>query len=290
MNKNVFRSIPQVIVGFGCALILLTILPSPVSSRPRIRHIDRTWESLMGNQLFQAYYCVGLVGDLYRAKVYSKSKTLRVSRLLQTLLKQERLFASKVRIGRGKKQKALFRHIKATIDLLLLALQSLEQTIQGKMGAKVQRFLQYRNAAAQDLQKLLRHRGLKRRRRYGAGRRRAMGYLNKHLGPNLAYGYLLVGLIADGYFQLVLNQARVKEYLGTHLKLLQSGITSLNYLRMRLKGPDRSYVEKIRRGMLVIYQAGVMLGQFSRTRKRGFLQRYQILRRQAWQHVQPLAR
>ena len=129
MNKYFCRNKTQTLVWLGCMLTLLTTNASPASSRPKIRHIDRTWESLMGNQLFQAYYCVGLVGDLYRARVYNKSKTLRVSRLIQTLLKREKLFASQVRIGRGKKQKALFRHIKATVDLLLLALRSLEHPI-----------------------------------------------------------------------------------------------------------------------------------------------------------------
>ncbi len=243
----------------------------------------------MGNQLFQAYYCVGLVGDLYRANVYKKGKARRVIRLLHSMLKREKKFIKKVRIGRGRKQKALYRHIRATIDLLLLALQSLDQNVQGRVGAKIKQFLQYRNAAAQDLSKLLQHRGLKRRRRYGGGRRRAMGYLNQHLGPDLAYGYLLIGLVADGYFQLVLNQARTKDYLSTNLRLLQSGSKSLSYVQMGMRGSDRNTIQRVRNGMNAIYQMGIVLGQFSRTRKRVYLQRYQMLRRLAWRHVQPFA-
>ncbi|TNE44199.1 MAG: hypothetical protein EP343_31085 [Deltaproteobacteria bacterium] len=292
-SSHLHGALAQAMPAITAALMALCMYVSlPVGqseARPPTRQVHATWEELMGNQIFLAYYSVGLVGDLYRAKVYTPGKTKRVTRLLTSLLKKEKAFLKKIRVGRGRKQRALYRHLKATVDILLLALESLDNTITNKEGSKIQQFLQYRNAAAQDLQKLLYHRGLRRRRRYRGGYYRAMKYLNHHLGLDLAYGYLCLGLVADGYFQLVINPKQTEDYLSTQLRLLTSGRKSLGYIQRRLRGSDRSTLQTVRGGMLALYNVGMTLGQVVKTRKRSLMRRYQQLRRLAWQTIKPMA-
>lgn len=278
---------------FTMALLVLpfwAMLPlNQVEARPPTRQVNATWEELMGNQMFLAYYSVGLVGDLYRSKVYTPEKTRRVLSMLQSLLKKEKKFLKKIRVGRGRKQRALYRHIKATVDILLMALSSLEKKLDNKTGSSIKQFLQYRNAAAQDLQKLLYHRGLRRRRRYRGGWYGSMRNLNHHLGLDLAYGYVCLGLVADGYFQLVLNPKRTEEYLGTQLRLISSGHTRLGYIQNRLRGRDRSTLQSVRNGLQALYNTGMMLGKVVKTRNRSYMRKYQMLRRIAWQKIQPMA-
>jgi hypothetical protein len=243
----------------------------------------------MGNQLVMAYYSTGLLGDLYRAKVYSDAKTLHSVRLLYSLLGKEKIFIRRLDVGRHATQKALYRHILATIDLLLLALKSLQDVINKQDGADIKQFLTYRNAAAQDLQKLLHHRDLQRRRSYRGGWQAGLNYLGHHVGLDLAYGYLTIGLIADAYFQLVIDEEQATGYLGPGLRLLQSSAERLGQISAVLSVRDKAYVNTVRQGMQLIYQQGVYLGQFMKTRNRQYLARYSQLRNQAWQRVQLFA-
>lgn len=263
---------------------------SPVChAAPSTQSLHAMWEELMGNQMIQSYYCVGLVGDLYRAKVYNTAKTQRIVLVLSNLIHRQKKFVQAIRIGRDSNQKALYRHIHSTLDMLRLALQSLQKNLAQESASTLEQFLQYRNAAAQDLQKLLQHRGLKRRRFYQGGYARAIQYLNHHLGLDVIYGYLTLGLIADGYFQLVLNPTQTEEYLGTNLRLIQSGQQSLSYLQSSLRSSDAASLQQIRSGLQALFNQGTVLGQFLKTRQRSLLLRYQQMRQQAWQRVQLLS-
>lgn len=280
-------------VWLGCFGLLANLAVlwhvGSVWAAPSVQRLHAAWEESMGNQMIQSYYCVGLVGDLYRGGVYNAAKTQRIVTLLNSLLSKQKQFVKTLRIGSDRNQKALYRHIHSTLDLLVLAVQSLQKKLSGEPGELVQQFLQYRNAAAQDLQKLLQHRGLQRRRYYVGGYNKALQHFNHHLGLNLAYSYLTIGLIADGYFQLILNTTQAEEYLGTNLRLIQSGQQSLLELQSSFRGADRAAFQPILSGMQAVFNQATILGQFLKTRQRPQLRRYQQLRQQAWQYVQALA-
>lgn len=267
-------------------LVLQFILPSQAHAN---RSVHRAWEQLMENQLVQAYYCAGILGDLYRAKVYPKNKTKRYLRTLFKLLGRQKLFLVQ-RAKRGSRtQRKYFRHVLSTADMLLLTVHSLQKVLRKAPGAQLRAHFRYRNAAAKNIQKMLGSSLRKRRRYYRGGRRTSFRFLGQHLGTDLALSFLAVGVLADGYFQRILPKSTVIGYLKPSLSLQQTSIQSLYKIQKRIPSGDQTYIQKIQMGQRSIRKAGQYLQMFITTRNRAYLRLYTQQRTRAWSVLQLFA-
>lgn len=273
-------------------LILFVVLFFPIQTahaRRSVRKLTHSWEKMMVNQIIQGYYCSGILGDLYRAKTYSKGKTKRYLQTLFGLLGREKLFLVKRTKKGSHSQRKYFRHLLATTDMILLSVHTLQKILNRRPEAKMSAYLRYRSAAAQNINKMLRHPLRKRRRHYRGGWRTGLKHLGHHLGSGLALGYLATGILADAYFQRVLPKGNIIGYLTPIISLAQSSAKSLAVVRKMVSSADRSYINQVQMGQKAVLQEAQSLHAFIRTRKRKFLKLYIQMRRFAWSTIRPFA-
>ncbi|HAA58818.1 MAG TPA: hypothetical protein DCE42_28910 [Myxococcales bacterium] len=267
-----------VVVGvFGCG----QVDARRSLSKAKLNKVNKTWETLMGNRLVMTYFSLGVLGDMFRSKVYNAKKTQRYLKTLNALIQKEKTFLKDLKLPRGDDHKELFAKIRATVELMSGVAESLKEATKGK-ASEMKQFLVYRNSIAQDVAKILANATLKKQRRYPGKAPFAYGALSHQLGADLSLGYLVVGLVADGYFRLVLDRKKALEFLETALPLIKASGRKLRAVQDAVPEKDKTFVNGWKRVAIHLLREGYELRKFIRTRKRVFLLRYRHYRKTAW--------
>ncbi len=248
-----------------------------------LRRVHQTWELLMGNRLVMTYYSLGYLGDLYRHKIYNSSRTLRYLRTLQELVKKEKSFLSSFKYPAGRSNKLLFRRLKAVVDLLDLACNSLRLSV--KKTIPLKQFLIYRNSIARDIGQIFAMKALKKRRYYRGRWRFGLRALGHYLGSNVVMAYLMFGLIADGYFQLAFQKEEILPRVKMVIQFLRTSKIAILHVKTSVPRRDRSYIQSLARTTIFLINEGISLRDFITSRRRPYLIAYRKWKILAWRSL-----
>lgn|GEM_PF-1758058 len=284
-NRFVIRWSVVGLVMFG----LLGFAPQ-AESRRSLRKVHETWEMLLGNNLVLAYYNLGLIGDLFRAKVYTSSKAHTQLRMVLQTLREDTALVKQLKPLGSRTRKDFFRKLKSTMHILYMGGLTLQKAILYKSPKRMKQFLIYRNAVFKDINRVIKHPGLRKKQSYRGGWKVGRRCLGHFLGVDMAFGYQTIGLIADGYFQKTWNARRAISQLDIVMGLFKASALGTNRIKSMLHPKDQRYVAYVRQGLRYLYMEANTLKKFMKTRNRLFLKRYLKYRRLSWGYVRPLAR
>ncbi len=267
-------------------LLFATVLNSrTLLAAPPVSIVNESWEKLSTDQLVLSYFSLGLIGDLYRAKIYPKEKVLRYTSFITEYLNFIKKTFNSARPRGSRAQKLWFNRYKAILDLLNLALENLQGSITNKPGKSIAQFITYRNAAAQDLKSILKLRAKRYRSLYRNRRKWSTSVLSKSLAGLYPLSFLAIGTTADGYFQLLLTPQQTKGYLASYRIFFKNWEKVLKKLSRYYRGLDRLYIKKLLQLNQLNQQYLENLEKFIDTRDRKHLLKYIQLRRQIFRKI-----
>jgi hypothetical protein len=269
----------------GALIVSLLVGVHSTSHARSLRKVHTAWETIQRANLVQAYYCAGILGDLYRAKIYSLTKTNRYATALRTLVIKQKAILRLLSKQGNRRQRRYYRQLHATADLVLLTLDHLRRGLPTKQFTD---YFKYRKAAATALNKMLSNRMAKRRKHYRGGWKKGLLFLGHQLTNGMAFGYLTVGLMGDGYFLLLLNKNSLMGYLKPTLQLLKANAIGIQQATKHVPATDRTHMKQCMEGYIELVQQATALYQFATTRHRKFLKLYQLQRNKAFQTMRSL--
>ncbi|MCK6511588.1 hypothetical protein L6R29_16645 [Myxococcota bacterium] len=260
--------------------------PSQAANVPRL---NQAWESLLGAQLIFLYYGVGTLGDLYKNKIYTSPQVIRYLGMLEPTLRQEQLFLSQIKPLGAAKNREMFRRIRAVVDFLVQEASTLRRFVNEGKEEDWSQFVTYRRAAVEDIQYVLTHQAVRSSRSFRGGSKAAYRHLGHYLGVDLVFGYFFVGLVADGYFRLLLPADQTRQHLGLTARLLNNNIQQLARAKHSIPKEDRARVLSIAQGMATLAETAKALDTFAASRQRDALKKYWLLRKRTWSYVRILS-
>ncbi|MCB9639215.1 MAG: hypothetical protein H6728_07940 [Myxococcales bacterium] len=268
-----------------CAWLWIT----PTAQAANVTRINQAWESILGTQLVFLYYGIGSVGDLYKNKIYNTSRVIRYLGMLEPTLRQEQLFLSQLKPLGNKKSREMYRRVRAVMDFLIQEASALRRYVNEGKSEDWNQFATYRRAAVEDLQYVLSHQANRSNHRFRGGVKAAYRHLGHYLGVDLVFGYFFVGLVADGYFRLLIPPAQTRQHLGLVVRLLQNNIQMLARAKHSVPRSDRPRTLSIAQGMGTLIDQAKSLDIFVRSRQRSALKRYWLLRKKTWTYVRVMS-
>ncbi len=272
---------------YRIALVLLcaSLWSAKPSQAANVTRLNQAWESLLGTQLIFLYYGVGMLGDLHKKKIYNGPQVIRYLGMLEPALRQEQVFLAQIKPLGAAKNREMFRRIRAVIEFLVQEASSLRRFVNEGKAEDWSQFVTYRRAAVEDIQYVLTHQATRSTRSFRGGTKAAYRHLGHYLGVDLVFGYFFVGLVADGYFRLLLPADQTRQHLALTVRLINNNIQQLARAKHSIPKEDRTRVLSIAQGMATLMETAKALDVFARSRQRDALKKYWLLRKRTWTYV-----
>jgi hypothetical protein len=251
--------------------------------------LDAIWQSLLGSQLIYLYYGIGFLGDYHRNKIYPKERVLRYLDMLEPMLREEKLLLSEVKPLSGAKGKELFRRIRGVVDFMISECSALRRYVNTQSAEDWKQFADFRQAAAEDIQYVLTHQGAKQRHSFKGGTRASKRHMGHYLGMDLVFGFFFAGLVADGYFRLLLPPETARQHIAMTVRLCQMSLAQKKKNLNAFPKESRPRLQQIGIGLASLITQLKALDEFIAKRKRSALAQYGQQRQQTWGYVQVMA-